>query len=30
MPTIMQTDEDKVQLAERVLELAADLESRRS
>ena len=30
MPTIMQTDEDKVQLAERVLALAADLESRRS
>ncbi len=30
MPTIMQTDEDKVQLAERVLELAAELESRRS
>ena len=30
MPTIMQTDEDKVQLAERVLALAADLEKRRS
>jgi len=30
MPTIMQTDEDKVQLAERVLALAADLENRRS
>lgn len=29
MPTIMQTDDDKVQLAERVLELAADLENRR-
>ena len=28
MPTIMQTDEDKVQLAERVLALAADLENR--
>ncbi|MDE2787825.1 MAG: 2-phospho-L-lactate transferase [Chloroflexota bacterium] len=30
MPTIMQTNEDKVQLAERVLALAADLENRRS
>ncbi|CAI8028224.1 2-phospho-L-lactate transferase [Geodia barretti] len=30
MPTIMQTDDDKVQLAERVLALAADLENRRS
>lgn len=30
LPTIMQTDEDKVQLAERVLELAVDLESRKS
>lgn len=30
MPTIMQTDEDKVQLAERVLALAADLENRKS
>lgn len=30
MPTIMQTDDDKVQLAERVLALAAALESRRS
>ena len=30
MPTIMQTDEDKVQLAERALALAADLENRRS
>ena len=30
MPTIMQTDADKVQLAELVLELVADLESRRS
>ena len=29
MPTIMQTDDDKVQLAEGVLALAADLESRR-
>ena len=30
MPTIMQTDEDKVQLAERVLALVTDLENRRS
>lgn len=30
MPTIMQTDDDKVQLAERVLALATALESRRS
>ena len=30
MPTIMQTDEDKVQLAERVLALASDLENRKS
>ena len=30
MPTIMQTDDDKVQLAERVLALAADLENRPS
>ena len=30
MPTIMQTDEDKVQLAELVLALAADLENRKS
>ena len=30
MPTIMETDEDKVQLAERVLALAADLENRKS
>ena len=30
MPTIMQTDEDKVQLAERVLALAADMENQRS
>jgi LPPG:FO 2-phospho-L-lactate transferase len=29
MPTIMQTDEDKVQLAERALALAADLENRK-
>ncbi len=29
MPTIMQTDEDKVQLAEKVLALAADLENRK-
>ena len=29
-PTIMQTDEDKVQLAERVLALAADLENQKS
>ncbi len=30
MPTIMQTDEDKVQLAEQVLALAEDLENRRT
>ena len=30
MPTIMQTDEDKVQLAKRVLALADDLENRKS
>ena len=30
MPTIMQTDEDKVQLAERVLALGAELENRKS
>jgi LPPG:FO 2-phospho-L-lactate transferase len=30
MPTIMQTDEDKVQLAQRVLALGADLENQRS
>ena len=30
MPTIMQTDEDKVQLAERVLALAAEMEKQRS
>lgn len=29
-PTIMQTDDDKIQLAERVLALASDLENRRS